>query len=212
MEMNRLDKIFKKHETDKLDLSYGKEYIKYLPKTVSNLLEIGTWKGGGIRSFREFYTGVGNFHTMNYRFGPEDLDVPTKESLEKEGFICHEGFQQDIEFLHSINTQFDVIIDDGSHHSNEQIISFKHLFKYNLISAGVYVCEDLHCCRQPYYWNEILTSFEDTILGVVFKVLSGGNWESQFFNKEESEYLLKNVSEIKLGGDRKESIVFITKK
>lgn len=207
--MNRIDKIFTKFETDKVLLNYGKEYAKYLPKAVNNFLEIGTWKGGGIRSFREFYNGVGNFHTLNYRF--DDENIPSIQSLKKEGFVCHEGFQQDIDFLRSINVKFDAIIDDGSHHSNEQIITFKHLFKHNLTHGGVYVCEDLHCCRESYFWNGV-ESFENTILGVVFKVMNGGNWESQLFTPDDSDYLLKNIDSINLGGDRNESIVFITKK
>jgi len=207
--LNKIGRIFEKHGTDKANINYHIPYQKHLPKKAGNFLEIGTWLGGGIRAFREWYNNEGDFYTLNYRFG--DGEIPTIKSLINEGFICFEGEQEDTGFLNTIKDVFDVIIDDGSHHSDSQIITFKHFFKNNLRNGGLYIIEDLHCCMNSYWWREI-KSVEDTFLGVMREIRKGGTWESQLFTKEESKYFIKEVDKIVVAGDRNESIAFLWKK
>lgn len=49
-----LDEIFIKNGTDKSSLShnYASAYEKHLPSKVNKFLEIGCYKGAGIRSFK----------------------------------------------------------------------------------------------------------------------------------------------------------------
>lgn len=135
-------------------------YEKHLPKTVDNFLEIGIAMGISIKMFRDYY-GMGNFHAINNHWG--NAGVISKAVLEQQGIICYDGQQEDIEFLKTIDTQFDVIIDDGSHRSDHQQITLEHLFNHNLKLGGLYVVEDLHCCLDSYWWGE-LKHFEQTLL------------------------------------------------
>lgn len=138
-------------------------YEKHLPKTVENFLEIGIAMGISIKMFRDYYQ-EGNFHALNNNWG--NAGVIPKGVLESQGIICHDGQQEDLEFLSKIDTQFDVIIDDGSHRSDHQITTFQYLFNNNLKPGGLYVVEDLHCCLDSYWWGDV-TKFEDTLLSLL---------------------------------------------
>lgn len=179
-------------------MGYFPFYDKYLPKSVNDFLEIGIWKGNSLRMFRDYYSQVGNFHAMNISWGFSDVvDI---EEYRNEGFICYEGNQGDINFLKTIETKFDVIIDDGSHHSDEQIITFKQMFLNNLQSGGQYFIEDCHCCKEEYWWRGIVNGFDNTILGVVKKYLSGEKTtlDSQWISGEESSQILSSIKDIEV--------------
>jgi SAM-dependent methyltransferase len=170
-----------KHNSQKKDYAYMLDaYEKYLPKKAKNVLEIGCLYGGFTFALREFYKC--NIELIDL-FHP-DFTL-TVEQARNEGFIPHQGDQGDIEFLKTITTQFDVIIEDGSHHSDDQINTFRHLFHNNLKPGGLYVLEDLHCCVDPYWWRSI-TSFEGTFL----HMLQTGNLPSE----EVKDYKLVNDS------------------
>lgn len=142
-------------------------YEKHLPDEVDEFLEIGIAMGISIKMFRDYYrekngfNEAGNFHAMNMNWG--NAGVISKRELSEQGIECLEGDQSDVEFLKTIKTQFDVIIDDGSHRSDHQIITFKQMFTNNLKSGGVYVVEDLHCCLDTYWWGDV-GKFENTLL------------------------------------------------
>jgi hypothetical protein len=50
----------------------------------------------------------------------------------------------------------DVVIDDGSHVSADQIATFETLYPL-LDKDGVYLCEDTHCC----YWTEFQAGYRE---------------------------------------------------
>ena len=116
---------------------YLDQYERHLPKRVEDFLEIGIWKGDSISMFRDYYGGKGHFHAMNMNWNVGG--VPEIDSFRAKGFTCYSGDQGDIEFLKTIDTKFDVIVEDGSHHSDDQIITFKQMFLNNMKSGGVYV-------------------------------------------------------------------------
>jgi len=64
------------------------------------------------------------------------------------------GSQEDTTFLeHFIAASgggFDIIIDDGGHSMNQQIISINYLFPI-VKPGGMYFCEDLATSYEPYY-------------------------------------------------------------
>ncbi len=150
-----------KHESQKGQPQYWymlDGYEKHLPRKAESVLEIGCLYGGFTKALKEFYNC--DIHVMDL-FHP-DYTMTFEQALDY-GFIPHKGDQGDIYFLKTITTQFDVIVEDGSHHSDDQINTFEYLFDNNLKSGGLYVLEDLHCCTDPYWWRSI-NSFEETFL------------------------------------------------
>ncbi len=70
-----------------------------------------------------------------------------KVDIEKDNIRILLGDQSDSVFLSSLSGErFDVIVDDGSHIPNHQIITFNCLFQC-LSSSGVYFIEDLHVAK-----------------------------------------------------------------
>lgn len=150
-----LQDIAERHGTDKAQHGYMGHYLHHLLGTwedVESLLEIGCEKGNSIRMWQEVFpaadiTGVDLF---------QEYPVPTIEGVE---FIT--GNQLDHELLYNLrnNRRFDVIIDDGSHNSRDQLVTF-----WSLVGTSrLYVVEDLHCCNDESYRQGL--PFEKTMLG-----------------------------------------------
>ena len=93
------------------------------------------------------------------------LDV--QDPLEIPNVICLKGDASDPEVLNRLfgDTQFDLIIDDGSHKTADQIATFKQLFYNNLREGGFYICEDVHTSNR----EEYITS-EETMIAYIGKL------------------------------------------
>ena len=106
-------------------------------------LEIGVYKGGSMPMWQEFL-GVGSQLTF--------LDIdPICKTLELPGTIVEVGDQADEAFLQRIvdvHGPFDLIVDDGGHKMNQQIISFSNLWPA-LRDRGLYIVEDTHTSYWP---------------------------------------------------------------
>lgn len=209
--MKNLAQLFNFYGSDKeSNHGYAKYYEKHLPERINIFLEIGTWKGAGILSFQDFYDDKGLFETMNYTFGGEIISV---KELNNFGIFCREGYQEDIHFLKTIQTKFTVIVDDGSHHADAQLITFKQMFLNNIEPGGLYVCEDV-CGHLPgeegEYWRRNKVNIaEDTIIPLMKKFLNGEDITSQFFTKQESDIICSLIYKVDIYDDK---IIFITKK
>ena len=116
------------------------------------ILEIGVDQGGSLRLWRRYFE---NPDTVIVGI---DIDPTcTRFDLSLENVHVRIGDQADGAFLQIVTSEFgpfDIIIDDGSHHSRHLIQSFNHLFAHALKDDGIYVAEDLHAN----YW----TPFRDT--------------------------------------------------
>lgn len=205
--MPTLDELAIKYDTDKSSLghNYCHLYEKHLPKTIEHFLEIGIWKGASLRMFMEWYKNEGKFYAMDV-FGGE---VITPDELTEMGIKYFKGSQSDSLLLSTIEEKFDVIVEDGSHHSDEQVVTLKMMFKNNVSNGGVYVLEDLHCCKDEYWWRGIVKKFEDTALHIFTKLKEGGNLECEFITPDESKELMSMIESVDIYND---SIVFIHKK
>ncbi len=198
-------------------------YEKHLPKKVDDFLEIGVAMGVSIWMFRDYYESKGNFHALNYRFEYGTSGVISMAEMQGTGIRCYDGLQEDIEFLNTIKTQFDVIVEDGSHRSDHQAITFKHMFVNNIKPGGLYVLEDLHCCLGSYWWGEC-QGYENTMLSF-FKSWPGVEdchvltyekepkqepiTKNQFFTEDEMKYFKTIIKSVYLYSP---SIAFIFKK
>ena len=227
-ESGKLYEIMKKsypnYKGGKDTCGYMPLYDTHLPKSINNFLEIGIGMGDSINMFRDFYKGIGSFWAMNMNW--DGAGVVEKSQLQRMGFNCLHGDQGDVNFLSTIETKFDVIVDDGSHHSDDQIVTFKQMFVNNLVSGGLYIIEDLHCCQEEYWWRDRLSDFGDTLLAILkrfpkttFKQFIecdvreyrwiGSSMASRYFTEPDNKYFLNAIDKVYLYDP---SIAFIWKK
>jgi len=104
-----------------------------------NVLEIGIAYGESVKMWKNFF-----FNSEIYGVDIKEKDFQTDQL---EGVNVFIGDQGDTIFLKNICNKvpdgFDIIIDDGSHITNDQVISFEYLFR-RLNHGGIYVIEDVH--------------------------------------------------------------------
>ncbi len=144
----KLDDIAQKYNTDKSSLwhNYTEKYEQYfsvLREQKIKILEIGIQNGYSLQTWRDYFP-----HAHIY-----GLDIVDCSAMNEDRVTTLQGSQNDLSFLKRINDAhgpFDIIIDDGSHNSNDMKISFDFLFPL-LRSGGIYVIEDIHCV----YWPEL---------------------------------------------------------
>jgi hypothetical protein len=122
------------------------------------ILEIGIWQGASLKLWKQYFENPETI-IVGVDILPEcqRFDDPTKR------VHIRIGSQADPEFLKSVIREFgpfDLIIDDGSHHSSHIIESFNHLFAAGLRDTGIYFVEDLHA-NYWHPWRDSKMSFLD---------------------------------------------------
>lgn len=146
-----LDELSVKYGTDKGSLkhNYMPFYEKHLPKNPKKILEIGVLKGRSIAMWSEYFPDT-EIHGLDL-FSDHTEDEVRSFLLDDCGcnnFVLHKGNQCDYILLDKLrNENFNVIIDDGSHNSRDQMITFFGLMHKNCY----YFIEDLHCCGEEFY-------------------------------------------------------------
>jgi 23S rRNA U2552 (ribose-2'-O)-methylase RlmE/FtsJ len=108
------------------------------------ILEIGISHGGSLQMWKDYFGEGCEIYGL-------DID-PICKTLEEPGIEIFIGSQSDRDFLRDFKNkigQVDILIDDGGHLMNQQIITFEELFDI-VQENGVYLCEDLHTS----YWSE----------------------------------------------------------
>lgn len=110
------------------------------------MLEIGVLNGGSLELWSKYFCNakliVGcdtNPDCANLRFEDPRIHLVIGDATQ----------EAVVEQLALISPAFDLIIDDGSHHSSDIIRSFAHIFP-RLNDGGLYVIEDLHAS----YWQQ----------------------------------------------------------
>jgi hypothetical protein len=102
------------------------------------MLEIGVYKGGSLEMWRKY-------------LGPEaqiiGLDIdPACEAYVTDGTRVFIGDQADPAFLRRILVEVgtpDLVLDDGGHTANQQIVSFETIYP-TMPEHGIYMVEDTH--------------------------------------------------------------------
>ncbi len=141
--MNEFLKFFNKN--DKKDLHkwlhyfdiYEENFSKFKKKKIT-ILEIGIAKGGSLRMWKNYFSSDSTIVGIDIN--------PDCKKFEKDNIKTYIGNQTDVNFLSSVIKDIDkpdIIIDDGGHTSNQQIISFNYLFGH-LNDKGIYLVEDTH--------------------------------------------------------------------
>jgi hypothetical protein len=116
-------------------------------------LEIGLWRGGSLRMWREYFGTSAAIYGM-------DIE-PSCTEFQKQGFRIFIGNQADKAFLREVKTELqtlDVVIDDGGHTATQQINTFEELYP---ITKQLYIVEDTHTSYWPKYLDAGSRSFLD---------------------------------------------------
>lgn len=120
---------------------YDKHFSRYRGKEVV-ILEIGVYHGGSLQMWKNYFGDKARIYGV-------DINPRCKE-LEEENISIHIGSQSDRTFLRKLKKELppiDILIDDGGHTMQQQIVTFEEL--YDAVRPdGVYLCEDLHTS----YW------------------------------------------------------------
>lgn len=177
-DLNQLIELAEKYGTDKAGHGYLPHYAKHLPDTCESLLEVGAYKGASLRMWKDLYPEA-VIHCLDLFLDPDNI---TREDVDKMGVVTYQGDQGNIDTYNQIRGKFDVIIEDGSHRSDHQITTLKALWP-EVKPGGVYIVEDLHCCREEFYWGSV-RHFDETLLGQMyspdgwnFPMPKGEQWE-----------------------------------
>ena len=174
--MNNLQ--FKDYETDKrkFEQFYTRHFTPLREKELV-ILEIGVWKGGSMKLWRDFF--------------------PNSKIY---GIDCHKGFagenvfigdQKDPNFLKGVIEKIgvpDIIIDDGSHKMSDQQGSFDILFPL-LNSGGLYVIEDLETSYLS-DWQDSKPTTVELLKMLVDRInVYGKSHSAELGERSEFEYL-----------------------
>ena len=122
------------------------------------VLEIGVLHGASLRLWKSYFQ-----HAETCLVGVDIDPACAKYDAPAHGIHVRIGSQADSEFLAGVVEEFgpfDLIIDDGSHHSTHMIKSFNCLYAAGLKNDGIYFVEDLHA---NYWlpWRDSANSFLD---------------------------------------------------
>jgi hypothetical protein len=134
---------------------YEKHFDRYRNQPI-RMLEIGVFRGGSLRMWKQY------FHPESIIVGVDiDKSCQAHERAD-ENVHVRIGSQADPDFLAKVTEEFgpfDIILDDGSHKTHHQNISFGALFRSSLVDGGCYMVEDTH----SNYWLKTIDSEETFI-------------------------------------------------
>lgn len=142
-----IKELARKYKTDKYSHGYTGYYdslFSTLRNKKINLLEIGVKDGASLRVWRDYFPNANIFGV--------DIDPTcTLRGPEEVKYLI--GDQSDPKFLlYNVGHKgpFNIIIDDGSHLMDDQILTLCTLFPF-LARGGLYVIEDCHTSYQGRY-------------------------------------------------------------
>jgi predicted O-methyltransferase YrrM len=157
-----------------------------------NILEIGSYAGASAAAFVKYFSNanvfcidinISNFEFESKKIHVFGIDVNNKVEVKK---VLSKIFKQ-----HQF-TQFDLIIDDGSHNLKDILFSLNLFFQY-LIKGGTFILEDF---KHPNYYeynrniNHILV--DEFLRNILNKQLS----KSSIFDDKDQKYLMNSIDRI----------------
>lgn len=156
-----LDDLAKTHGTDKGTQHFegGKltpkgyapiyeHYFKRFKTQQFNLIEIGVWQGGSLRMWADYFprariVGV-DINPVAKRYETNQIKIAIAD--QSDGDMLMEQVRPLLLNVPNVGRKAKIIIDDGSHRMQDQLISLSFLWKI-LEDYGYYAIEDL---RAPY--------------------------------------------------------------
>ncbi len=187
---------------------YEKKLEKYKEKKIK-ILEIGSYAGASAAAFSKylpnskifcFDINISNFKYKSKNIHVYGVDINNKKKIQK---ILSSIFLQ-----HNF-TEFDLIIDDGSHNLSDLLVSFKLFFKI-LKNGGLFVIEDLKHPNYYEYNKDINHVFMNEFLN---NLSSKKKTPSNIFDEKEQEELINMIEKVEnfKGNLDSSDISFVTK-
>lgn len=144
-----LTELFDQYGSDKGNLGhchqYSFHYERLIPRSTKKLVEIGIGShlnfNGSFGSIRAWLDWLEDGDVYGF-----DIVPPPEELLERDRFHFVLGDQGSVDDLRNLAEQIgevDVIIDDGSHLSEHQLLALDALWPC-VKEGGIYVIEDIH--------------------------------------------------------------------
>jgi len=197
-----------KYHTDKAHLhNFCNDYEKLLRKDVKTLWEIGILDGASLRMWSEYYP---NAKIIGY-------DIEDKSSLSFNDKVSVKLLDQSNKSQLSElakQTDIDIIVDDGSHIIQHQILTFEMLFNC-LKSGGQYVLEDLHTSTNVHNANDYKFYNNKGALQYLLDIISN-NAPVNYPGQTNTQQIIDSIDKIQIIGnlttDNKRSITAIITK
>ena len=180
---------------------YETYFTKFVGKSPS-VLEIGVDNGGNLEALYHYF-GEGTVlfgFDIRQKFNIEDLNIPSGAlSL----FHGDQGSPESLDrfndiVVNKLSLPLDIILDDGSHYMDHQILTFKKLFPH-MNDGGIYLVEDTHSSYMdifggkrgaPHTFIEYCKGIVDTLHEDHDPTAPEGGWQSREGN------LYRNIKSI----------------
>ena len=167
-------------------------YLNNHKDKIFNMIEIGVNDGSSLKMWYEYFP-----YAKIY-----GLDIDDKKQYNNDRVICDIVDQSNTNSLknftnHIFEHQFDLIIDDGSHHMLDQQITLGYFFPL-LKSSGIYIIEDLHtslCENGIDLYGRRVEIYPDRSNTTLF-FLKNKPYNSVYLNKEQNNYIQNNIKDI----------------
>ena len=217
-----LDELFHHYGSDKAEIfkhtnqrghgfsRFYEEKLKKFQDKKINILEIGSYSGASAAAFVKYFNNLNIFcfdvNISNFIYKAKNIhvfgiDIKNEKKINK--------LLQSIFYQHKFS-EFDIIIDDGSHNLNDILIGLKLLFKV-VKTEGIYIIEDFKYPNYYEYNNDINHIFIDEFLvNLIHKKLS----LSSIFSENDQKNLMNSIEKIEShkGNLNNSDISFITNK
>jgi len=200
---NLLETLFNKYKSDKgTEIgprhSYSEFYSKYLEKIRFEkllILEIGLCDGKSLRTWYEYFPN-------SIIIG---LDIDDKTDYNNDRVYTFKLDQSNpnqlINFVNECKEkeyEFDIILDDGSHHMLDQQITLGYIFPL-LKSGGMFFIEDLHTSLADngfFIYGKNLDIQENRKNTTLYYLMESFN--SKYLTPEQNYYLQQNIDYIEI--------------
>ena len=191
---------------------YGPLFEEGIEET-KKVLELGAHKGQGLLMWQEYFPnaeiyGMEILESNNLWKAPEGPSY-TEKDTRVHVMVGNCGKKEDLDrLIEKYGGDFDIIIDDCGHLSDQQQFSMAYLFPF-LKPGGIYIIEDLNA---PYV-NDGFIGSRDTCR-MIGEFTSIGKINSGYMTDKESKYIESNIDDhmVYLSGPNDIGKIWVVKK